>query len=102
MTDTKWVVSKYAPETGERFEVKEEFTNFYLVARNGYLYVFLKSEYIPCPPPERWERVPITEVLELVGRRRMISLRYDEFWCAENERLSIIAGALVLERRGSK
>lgn len=99
----KWVVSKYAPETGERFEVLAEYDSSYRIrvhrADRWYNLDAPKDEYIPCPPPERWEKVPINCVIHNHGDTVEFVIQHIWVWALTGHRFTIIDGALVLERR---
>lgn len=100
MTDTKWVVSKYAPETGRRFEIRDceynrQDREAWIIGLNegGLAYVALpRSEYIPRPAPERWEKVPIPQTSSIV------MFLESNGWATRNERFRIVDGAVILER----
>lgn len=59
MSDSQWVVSKYAPATGDKFKVVLVRDGEWVVDIGGHsrLGVFPKSEYILTTPLERWETV---------------------------------------------
>lgn len=100
---TQYVWHKLCAEKGEgeRFKVADEYHDRYIISMGGYCYSFLKSEYIPCPPPERWEGVPIETRLAVRewGRSVITHGAKNAAFCEDNERFRIIDGALVLERR---
>lgn len=56
--DEQWVQSKYSTE-GEKFQVLKDVGAFWHCVEyaEGCHPWLPKSEYIKCPPPERWERV---------------------------------------------
>lgn len=64
---------------------------------------FPRSEYRPCPPPERWEVVKDAFVVDEEGKKVCINSD-KEYWCmwvmdCDNERFVVTDGALVLERK---
>lgn len=98
MSNTQWVISKYAKDgEGEKFEVIEDYPASYLikVIQNNRWYNLdvPKIEYLPCPPPERWETVPIE------GEGCRLVLQAVAGLCAHDERVLIQSGKLVLQRR---
>lgn len=106
MSDTQWVVSKYAPEMGEKFEVLEEMNNCFKVAcnDNSWYHFLPKREYIPTTPPERWE--PINAKWHITGKRaeyRDVELLYcyavAEITLLEGFRFIEGNGALLLQRK---
>lgn len=97
----QWVISKYAPETGEKWEVDETHAHYrsdicWQVpckdARGAFMYL-PKSEYIPTTPPERWENIPFIFSPALAGLL--------EGLCEKGQRVIEEDGKLVLQRRVS-
>lgn len=105
MSNTQWVISKYAKEGdgAEKFEVIEDYPASYLikVIQNDRWYNLdaPKIEYIPTTPPERWETVPIEECITVVNGRCLVSKKWGGTFCAKNERFQIQDGKLVLQRK---
>lgn len=56
MNERKFVQYKNDPN-GKKWEVHEELSDRYDVFLGGKYFVFPKSDYIPCAPPERWTDV---------------------------------------------
>lgn len=99
----QYVWHKLCAEKGEgrKFQVLGESLAHYHVLWAGRQERLMKDEYIPCPPPERWERVPIDRYLDITNSGETVSPKegYGSITCLETQRFRIIHGALVLERR---
>lgn len=64
--DVQWVQSKYSAE-GEKFRIANTWPDGWDIrSGDGPTYYVPRSEYIPCAPPERWERVEAA--IQSVGR----------------------------------
>ena len=51
---SQWVQSKYSKDA-KKWEVLNEGTEYYMGTTGIGACSLVKSEYIPCDPPERWE-----------------------------------------------
>lgn len=87
----QWVISKYAPETGEKWEVTGETETAWKVDTEEYFFWLPKSEYIPTTPPERWEDIPFHISPAVAGIL--------QGFCEIGQRVIEADGKLVLQRR---
>lgn len=101
MMGTLWVQSKYSKEA-KKWEVCSEDDKYYNVKDDTWASSVLKSEYIPCDPPEKWEvctrdRVGISEngirLSMASGMAVHVSAGYRWGWSEKDP------DALVIERK---
>lgn len=106
---TIWVCSKWntEPKDSEKRQVRDVNESYYQAVKSvdGYIPYFLKSDYIPCAPPEQWERVE-AEVEQETHRDGSRCVRVDGKYVGKYVgRINLVPNyrvvSLVVERRTS-